>query len=123
MKEKWTEPQTLIEEFVPNEYIAACKDDGHYELLPNAIPDDSQTKYYLDKNWNQILDYDEMGNGVQVTTSASAYDKITDNSISYWGWKVDKNGTISDMLRLFDTGNGQIYVAYQRQWVSNKNMS
>lgn len=123
MKEKWTEPQTLIEEFVPNEYIAACVDDGHYELLPNAVPDTSETKYYLDKNWNQILDSDEMGNGVQVTTSASAYDKITDNSISYWGWRVDKDGTISDMLRLFDTGNHQTFVAYERKWVSNKNMS
>lgn len=122
MKEKWTEPQTLIEEFVPNEYIAACKDDGHYELLPNAEPDPSDTFYYLDKNWNQKLDSDEMGNGIKVTTSASAFDKITDNSISYWGWRVE-NGTVSDMLRLFYTGNGNLYVAFRREWVSNKNIS
>ena len=26
MKKKWIEPQILVQEFVPNEYVAACGD-------------------------------------------------------------------------------------------------
>ena len=28
MKKKWIEPQILVQEFVPNEYVAACGDSG-----------------------------------------------------------------------------------------------
>lgn len=124
MKEKWTEPKTTIEEFIPNEYIAACVDNGQYEILPNAIPDSNDTKYCIDMNRNQQLDADEMRNGVQVTTSASAYDKLDkENATSYWGWRVVNGEPSNNMLRLFDTGNGSIFVAFERKWVSNKNNS
>lgn len=28
MKKKWIEPQILVQEFVPNEYVAACRESG-----------------------------------------------------------------------------------------------
>lgn len=36
MKEKWTAPRTVIEEFTPNEYIAVCWGVGCNTALANA---------------------------------------------------------------------------------------
>ena len=44
MKKKWIEPQILVQEFVPNEYVAACGDKNKvYKFKCTA---DAGTLYY-----------------------------------------------------------------------------
>lgn len=44
MKKKWIEPQILVQEFVPNEYVAACGDENKvYKFKCTA---DAGTLYY-----------------------------------------------------------------------------
>lgn len=57
MKKKWVEPEILVQQFVANEYVAAC-----YKIRCTT-PEDNSTFYYLydDTNNNGEWDkYDEM---------------------------------------------------------------
>lgn len=70
MKEKWTTPRTVIEEFTPNDYIAACWEVGcecdeanEYELIhPNEEDPVSHSWGGCGNSHNQILiDYGNDG--------------------------------------------------------------
>ena len=119
-RELWETPRTEFEMFVPNEYIAACADDGHYELLPGAVAEPS-AKFYLDYNRNGIYDAGSEANWVNTSNTGR---EPGENAISYWGWKqVNDRPDTSTRYRLFQVQNDGQYKAYGEQWVTNKNHS
>lgn len=68
MKEKWTTPRTVIEEFTPNEYVAACW--GVACSVEHANQYEKDHGYYNDGDVSHALDH--CGN--------QEYQKITLNS-------------------------------------------
>ena len=62
-KEKLSETfKGLSEEFVPQEYVAACSPDISWQPKPNATPYSSDSHFWIDKNNNGILDTNEQIN-------------------------------------------------------------
>ena len=69
MKKAFDMPKIVVEQFVPNEYVAACGDQNKVYLF-----ECDATAYtgivYQDKNNNGELDYDEFWNPLAVTYHA-----------------------------------------------------
>lgn len=125
MKERWEAPRTVYEGFVVDQYVAACVETGEWRPKPDAEPYPSKTKFALDNApENGHADDNEIKNF--VTTNA-ANQPIT--NISYWGWEIIGTGgnayvNEANRFRLFQTvQNPQQYLAYEDEWVTNKNLS
>lgn len=120
-KERWQTPRTAFERFVTDRYVAACADEGHYELLPGAIAEPS-AQFVLDWNRNGI--YDQNPDGQHQVNTSGTQQTPADNAISYWGWRI-YGDQVDEMTRyrLFQVQNEKQYKAYGEQWVSNRNHS
>ena len=58
-KKSYQKPLMVSEEFVPQEYVAACSPDISWQPKPNATPYSSDSHFWIDKNNNGILDTNE----------------------------------------------------------------
>jgi len=54
-KKSYQKPLMVSEEFVPQEYVAACSPDISWQPKPNATPYSSDSHFWIDKNNNGIL--------------------------------------------------------------------
>lgn len=124
MKERWEVPRTVYEGFVVDQYVTACEVTGEWRPKPDAEPYPASAKFALDRNNNGRAEDSEIKDF--VTTNA-ADQPIT--NISYWGWEIIGTGGNSyvneaNRFRLFQTvQNKQQYLAYEDEWVTDKNLS
>ena len=51
-KKSYQKPLMVSEEFVPQEYVAACSPDISWQPKPNATPYSSDSHFWIDKNNN-----------------------------------------------------------------------
>ena len=70
-KKSYQKPLMVSEEFVPQEYVAACSPDISWQPKPNATPYSSDSHFWIDKNNNGILDTNEQINSNRYTCDVS----------------------------------------------------
>lgn len=70
-KKSYQKPLMVSEEFVPQEYVAACSPDISWQPKPNATPYSSDSHFWIDKNNNGILDTNEQINSNRYTCDNS----------------------------------------------------
>lgn len=70
-KKSYQKPLMVSEEFVPQEYVAACSPDISWQPKPNATPYSSDSHFWIDKNNNGILDTNEQINSNRYTRDNS----------------------------------------------------
>lgn len=117
MKEKWETPRTVYEGFVVDQYVTACKDDGHFEIDEDAVAVEPGDHFWLDYNRNGILDDYDKEKG-KVTSNNSG--KKPNEDVSYYAWKDTGETT---RYRFFQLQNGNQWIGYNEIWVSNRNHS
>lgn len=95
MKKRWEDPRIMLEQFVPNEYVAAC-----YKIKCTT-PNGNSTYYelYDDTNGNGELD-----NGDK---------KIYSNGNGFWGCNNWHKGVIRDSA---PTANGFVVREIRTPW-------
>ena len=57
MKKTWEEPRILVQQFMPNEYVAACGDENKVYNFVCDAGGGEEGKVYEDSNNNGKLDY------------------------------------------------------------------
>ena len=112
MKEKWMAPRTVIEEFTPNEYVAACWNiaciQGKYgDVLP----------------WGSKYDYDYKENGRKYLDHTGSCSSAANNVISDNGGKITVRENSSDQGWLdceiqSPTGWGNVTPGMEVIWVT-----
>lgn len=55
MKKMWEEPKILVQEFVPNEYVAACGDTQYGKYLFTCDAPGGTLYYYDDRGWAERI--------------------------------------------------------------------
>ena len=59
MKKTWEEPRILVQQFMPNEYVAACGDENKVYNFVCDAGDGRLGIVYKDSNQNGELDFDD----------------------------------------------------------------
>lgn len=120
MKERWEAPRTVYEGFVVDQYVTACKDTGDW-VVTDGHPVHPHTKFYLDYDRDGILDPEEKDKKKEVTTNNSwDGNPPSVGTQSYWGWMVDAPLV---RYRLFRMQNDNQWLAYDEEYVINRNHS
>lgn len=113
MKEKWTEPKTTIEEFVPNEYIAACAlTDKHEFILDPSLALATNTNVVIDADNNHL--FDPLIDGpIKGTNSLNGSTGVTVKFIGF-GWDVGNGNTQMSKLTKEEVEKGTYYAIVEQ---------
>lgn len=102
-KQKWVRPQAIVQEFVANEYVAACGDSGKVYKFKCDAP--KGTLYYYPQSDGEINGiYTGSGNAIKLGDyhPCSATHEASSTNPFYDGF-VDRNGN-----KKCDAGEGVI---------------
>lgn len=112
MKEKWTEPKTTIEKFVPNEYIAACALTNKHEfILDPSLALATNTNVVIDADNNK--QFDPLIDGPIKGTNSLKSDGVTVKFIGF-GWDVGNGNTQMDKLNKEEVERGEYYAIVEQ---------
>lgn len=70
-KKSYQKPLLVSEEFVAQQYVAACSPDISWQPKPNATPYSSGSHFWIDTNDNGILDTNERDKSNRYTCDQS----------------------------------------------------
>ncbi|SDB17337.1 hypothetical protein [Eubacterium oxidoreducens] len=101
MKKRWMRPEVLVENFVPNEYVATCEGSDYYANFTCAIPG-SYKNYIGDGigtvtyNWGSNSDGKKHGSCGETSETSKIMGATTTGGVGYeyrYG-EVDRNRPI-----------------------------
>lgn len=121
MKKRWEEPQILVQQFMANEYVAACGDSGTvYKFVCNAGKRDNEYNVFLngedgvaetgdDIPWTTSerynpIHYQGYYHPCQATHEASTNDEFIKGYMYQQGKKGKNTGSRIDVIVWTDNG-------------------
>lgn len=116
MKEKWTDPNVVVQKFTPNEFISACIEGTIQCIYPG---DPNQYDEYIEGSSTIYVDSEEHWHGVCGNPAHIVFSEDTGRGYEVVNGKIDYLRPIYDIEGEFPLAHG----TYEVTWTSEDDHS